>query len=135
VKPLDTNPALPTDKYIQPSQSEFFLEGRMEGRKPATTAPRSLEQQPVQPTIDANPAEITAVKPIESAPQMTQPNSKNLPPKPAQPIIVAAPQNQVSGMPLSESPPIGALQDEPLPEFEMPWREINPSSAVNSRSN
>ncbi len=135
VKPLDTNPALPTDKYIQPSQSEFFLEGRMEGRKPATTAPRSLEQQPVQPNNDPNPAELTAVVPIQSAPQVTQPSSQNSLPVPAQPIIVVPTQTQASGTPLSESPPIGVLQDEPLPEFEMPWREISPGSAVNSRSN
>lgn len=135
VKPLDTNPALPTDKYIQPSQSEFFLEGRMEGRKPATTAPRSLEQQPVQPNNDPNPAELTAVVPIQSAPQVTQSSSQNSLPVPAQPIIVVPTQIQASGTPLSESPPIGVLQDEPLPEFEMPWREISPGSAVNSRSN
>jgi pilus assembly protein CpaC len=135
VKPLDTNPALPTDKYIQPSQSEFFLEGRMEGRKPATTAPRSLEQQPVQPNNDPNPAELTAVVPIQSAPQVTQSSSQNSLPVPAQPIIVVPTQTKASGTPLSESPPIGVLQDEPLPEFEMPWREINPSSAVNPRSN
>ena len=135
VKPLDTNPALPTDKYIQPSQSEFFLEGRMEGRKPATTAPRSLEQQPVQPSMDPNPAELTAIVPIQSAPQVTQPSSQNPLLEPAQPIIVAPPQTQASGTSLSESPAIGIRQEEPLQALEMPWREINPSPAVNVRSN
>ena len=135
VKPLDTNPALPTDKYIQPSQSEFFLEGRMEGRKPATTAPRSLEQQPVQPSIDQNPAELTAVVPIQSAPQVTQPSSQNPLSEPAQPIIVVPPQTQASGASLSESPAIGIRQEGPLQVLELPWREINPSPAVNVRSN
>ena len=107
----------------------------MEGRKPATTAPRSLEQQPVQPNNDPNPAELTAVVPIQSAPQVTQSSSQNSLPVPAQPIIVVPTQTKASGTPLSESPPIGVLQDEPLPEFEMPWREISPGSAVNSRSN
>lgn len=32
VKPLDPNAALPTDAFTEPSRSEFFLEGRMEGR-------------------------------------------------------------------------------------------------------
>lgn len=135
VKPLDTNPALPTDKYIQPSQSEFFLEGRMEGRKPATTSPRILEQQPAQPSIDPNPAELTTVVPIQSAPQVTQPSSQNPLSEPAQPIIVVPPQTQASGTSLSESPAIGIRQEEPLQGLEMPWREINPSPTVNVRSN
>lgn len=32
VKPLPPNYALPTDGFIEPSRSEFFLEGKMEGR-------------------------------------------------------------------------------------------------------
>lgn len=32
VKPLDPNAALPTDAFVEPSRTEFFIEGRMEGR-------------------------------------------------------------------------------------------------------
>lgn len=34
VKPLNGKVALPTDSYIQPSQAEFFLGGKLEGTKP-----------------------------------------------------------------------------------------------------
>jgi pilus assembly protein CpaC len=37
VKPLPPDYALPTDGFVEPSRSEFFLEGRMEGRPPAAT--------------------------------------------------------------------------------------------------
>lgn len=36
VQPLNSRPVLPTDNYIQPTASEFFLEGKLEGtKKPA----------------------------------------------------------------------------------------------------
>jgi pilus assembly protein CpaC len=34
VRPLPPAYALPTDAYIEPSRSEFFLEGKMEGSAP-----------------------------------------------------------------------------------------------------
>ena len=36
VQPLNSAPQLPTDKFTPPTQSEFFLQGKMEGSKPAT---------------------------------------------------------------------------------------------------
>jgi pilus assembly protein CpaC len=38
VKPLPPNYALPTDNFNQPSRTEFFLEGKLEG-KPTESAP------------------------------------------------------------------------------------------------
>lgn len=35
VEGTPTSPPLPTDSFIEPSRSEFFLEGRLEGRPPA----------------------------------------------------------------------------------------------------
>ena len=41
VQPLNSRPALPTDKYIQPSEAEFFLNGQLEGvPKPKADLPR-----------------------------------------------------------------------------------------------
>lgn len=34
VKPLAMQPALPTDRFIQPTQTEFFIDGKLEGAKP-----------------------------------------------------------------------------------------------------
>jgi pilus assembly protein CpaC len=31
VKPLNQRPGLPTDKIIQPTATEFFIEGKLEG--------------------------------------------------------------------------------------------------------
>lgn len=39
VKPLPPNYALPTDNYNQPSRTEFFLEGKLEGKPAESTAP------------------------------------------------------------------------------------------------
>jgi len=39
VKPMSGKPVLPTDSYIQPSQAEFFLGGKLEGTKPVDTQP------------------------------------------------------------------------------------------------
>jgi pilus assembly protein CpaC len=41
VRPLAPDYALPTDAFIPPSRSEFFLEGKMEGNPPAAKAPRA----------------------------------------------------------------------------------------------
>lgn len=34
VNPMNQRPALPTDSYIQPTESEFFLQGKMQGSPP-----------------------------------------------------------------------------------------------------
>ena len=34
VKPLPPDYALPTDAFVEPSRTEFFLEGKMEGTPP-----------------------------------------------------------------------------------------------------
>jgi pilus assembly protein CpaC len=39
VKPLPSNYALPTDNFNQPSRTEFFLEGKLEGKPTDSTAP------------------------------------------------------------------------------------------------
>ncbi|QWD89948.1 type II and III secretion system protein family protein [Polynucleobacter sp. MWH-Braz-FAM2G] len=39
VKPMSGKPVLPTDSYVQPSQAEFFLGGKLEGAKPVETQP------------------------------------------------------------------------------------------------
>jgi pilus assembly protein CpaC len=38
VKPLPPDYKLPTDGFIEPSRSEFFLQGKMEGQRPAPPA-------------------------------------------------------------------------------------------------
>jgi pilus assembly protein CpaC len=47
VKPLPANYTLPTDNFVPPSRSEFFLGGKMEGMPPAEA------QNP--PAASANP--------------------------------------------------------------------------------
>jgi pilus assembly protein CpaC len=46
VKPLNQKPALPTDKIIQPSATEFFIDGKLEGapKKPTEKNDTSTEQ-------------------------------------------------------------------------------------------
>ena len=39
VKPLPPDYRLPTDGYIEPSRSEFFLQGKLEGQPPQAAAP------------------------------------------------------------------------------------------------
>lgn len=39
VQPLPANYALPTDRYVPPSRSELFFEGRMEGRRDESPSP------------------------------------------------------------------------------------------------
>ena len=43
VKPMDIVPSLPTDRFVQPTQAEFMLEGKMEGGRPPVTAAGSGE--------------------------------------------------------------------------------------------
>jgi len=134
VKPLDTKPSLPTDKYIQPSQSEFFLEGRMEGRKPTVPAPSSLNQQAVEPIIGTKAAEVITAIATLPTPEVVAPSPQIPLPPTAQPIVATAPPVQAGGAPLGESKAINVEQDEPQ-EFEMPWRKVNSSGAINQGSN
>jgi pilus assembly protein CpaC len=36
VKPLPANYPLPTDSFVEPSRTDFFLGGKLEGRSPAS---------------------------------------------------------------------------------------------------
>lgn len=47
VQPLGSPPQLPTDKFTPPSQAEFFLQGKMEGSKPAAVNPTTQSQEGV----------------------------------------------------------------------------------------
>lgn len=47
VKPLDGPVALPTDRFVPPTMSEFMLEGRTEGRAPAPV--KAAPQAPANP--------------------------------------------------------------------------------------
>lgn len=49
VQPLNRPPQLPTDKFTPPSQSEFLLQGKMEGSKPATATVPTQAQEGVSP--------------------------------------------------------------------------------------
>ena len=47
VKPMGPEEiTLPTDHYVEPSDYEFYLLGRLEGRQPAEAAPRGVSQLP-----------------------------------------------------------------------------------------
>ncbi|CAM3820550.1 type II and III secretion system protein family protein [Polynucleobacter arcticus] len=47
VKPLDEKPSIPTDNFVQPSYSEFFLEGKMEGNPNPSKLQNTQEQSNV----------------------------------------------------------------------------------------
>lgn len=49
VQALNSQPQLPTDKFTQPSQAEFFLQGKMEGSKPSPAPSEPLPQGGVSP--------------------------------------------------------------------------------------
>ncbi|MGB9151048.1 MAG: type II and III secretion system protein family protein, partial [Burkholderiales bacterium] len=49
VKPLPADYALPTDNYVDPSRSEFFLKGQMEGSAPAVKASSAMPVVPAKP--------------------------------------------------------------------------------------
>ncbi|UTY60823.1 type II and III secretion system protein family protein [Massilia sp. erpn] len=49
VKPLPPDYSLPTDGYIEPSRSDFFLNGQMEGRKQSKAAPAAAPQASAEP--------------------------------------------------------------------------------------
>jgi len=135
VKPLDSKPGLPTDKYIQPSQSEFFLEGRMEGRRPVTPATTPLEQQSAQPTISTKTPELTPVPPSSPTPEPEAPT----PPSPLQSASQStgstAPQAQESSAQPSNPQATEVLQNQSVREFQMPWREVDSVNAINPRGN
>lgn len=62
VQALNTKPALPTDQFIQPSQTEFFLQGKLEGKAPE---PKKTNQQPISKQDDSSikkPVELDAVR-------------------------------------------------------------------------
>ena len=62
VKPLTANNVrLPTDRYVDPTRSDLFLNGKMEGNLPANTPPR------VAPPALPNEMKQKAIKPNEPA--------------------------------------------------------------------
>jgi pilus assembly protein CpaC len=66
VQALNSKPPLPTDKFIQPSQMEFFLQGKLEGSPPALPKPSDkptprLGDVSIKKSIDQNPITTEAV--------------------------------------------------------------------------
>ena len=63
VQPLNARPMLPTDKYIQPSQAEFLLNGQLEGSPKIKNEPKneqntdgsSSSSMPDQKSMNVNP--------------------------------------------------------------------------------
>jgi len=53
VKPLPPNYALPTDNFVPPGRGEFFLNGQMEGRRPADQ-PAGTQPQSAAPATTAS---------------------------------------------------------------------------------
>lgn len=49
VKPLPSNYALPTDAFIEPTRSEFFLGGKLEGSPQAESQPAAAPAEPKEP--------------------------------------------------------------------------------------
>lgn len=67
VKPLPPDYALPTDNFIEPSRSEYFIEGNLEGK--AKPAPPSASPQSVEPQSAAPQAtELQSAAPQPTAP-------------------------------------------------------------------
>ena len=57
VKPLPADYKLPTDEYIPPTRGDVFLQGKMEGRAPASMPPQAAMPAPVPPAMPvATPA-------------------------------------------------------------------------------
>jgi hypothetical protein len=46
VQPLDKKPALPTDAFIQPSPTELFFKGQLEGSKPEPSVDSMTQSAP-----------------------------------------------------------------------------------------
>jgi pilus assembly protein CpaC len=62
VKPTALAASLPTDKFIEPTRSEFLLEGRLEGRyKAGNAAQPAANSQPIATNAAAAPAEPAAI--------------------------------------------------------------------------
>ena len=53
VKPLPGGYSLPTDRFVPPSRSEFFLQGQLEGAAPAAGTPARPAQQTPAPASPA----------------------------------------------------------------------------------
>jgi pilus assembly protein CpaC len=150
VAPLSSQPSLPTDKYIQPSQSEFFLEGRMEGRKPQGAPVNKLEQKNVQPVpIVPSQTQVPAVEILPSTPNPAQPKTvvRATPTSTLESIqapapTLAKPAAVVATSPSLEAPSVVTSQDSgvvsapdegsKLKALELPWREVEESGSFNS---
>lgn len=153
VAPLSSQPALPTDKYIQPSQSEFFLEGRMEGRKSQGAPVTQLEQQNVQPApispsqnkVPAAEMPASAPIPVPSQPVVRTTSASTLEPRQAPAPTLAKPEPVVAISPSLNSSSVSAARDPgivnatdagpQLKILELPWREVDVAGASNSGGN
>lgn len=153
VAPLSSQPALPTDKYIQPSQSEFFLEGRMEGRKSQGAPVTQLEQQNVQPVpitpsqnkVPAAEMPASAPIPVPSQPVVRTTPASTLEPRQAPAPTLAKPEAVVAISPSLNSSSVSAARDpsivnatdagSQLKILELPWRELDVAGAPNSGGN
>jgi pilus assembly protein CpaC len=62
VKPMNAQPSLPTDRYVQPTPFEFFGEGKMEGRQPSQSPAMPITAAATQPS-PATPAQATPTFP------------------------------------------------------------------------
>lgn len=153
VAPLSSQPALPTDKYIQPSQSEFFLEGRMEGRKSQGAPVNQLEQQNVQPApispsqtkVPAAEIPTSAPTPVPSQPVVRTNPTSTLEPMQAPAPTLAKPEAAVATSPSLNSSSVSASRDpgivnatdagSQLKILELPWREVDVAGAPNPGGN
>ena len=153
VAPLSSQPALPTDKYIQPSQSEFFLEGRMEGRKSQGAPVTQLEQQNVQPApitpsqnkVPAAEMPASAPIPVPSQPVVRTNPTSTLEPMQAPAPTLAKPEAAVATSPSLNSSSVSASRDpgivnatdagSQLKILELPWREVDVAGAPNPGGN
>jgi pilus assembly protein CpaC len=138
VAPLSSQPSLPTDKYIQPSQSEFFLEGRMEGSKPQGNSINPLVEQNVQPApVMPNQTEMPAVEmssaesiPVQSQPMVWSTSTSTPELRQASAPTLVKSEAGVAATPSLESSSTATVQ-ELLKTLELPWQVIDASGSPN----
>ncbi|UMR30220.1 type II and III secretion system protein family protein [Massilia sp. MB5] len=66
VKPLPPDYSLPTDGYVEPSRSDFFLNGQMEGSKQSKAVPAAAPQAAAEPAAATAGAASAAAAPKTS---------------------------------------------------------------------
>ena len=66
VKPLPQSYPLPTDKFVEPTRKEFFLDGKLEGA--ASQAPKAPQQTPAAvPAATAPVQDRTTTLPVAAS--------------------------------------------------------------------